>query len=96
MKGFDPLLIFVAQLHSIGYSNLTGIFTPQEVKGTLGSQEIVVTSNVQSKKLKSKDGKDKTKQRLKGDSSSHVGNQLTHLPHPNSSAIRSSQRKIFN
>ena len=37
IKGFDPEGIFVAHLNFVGYSNLSGIFTPQEIEGNLGS-----------------------------------------------------------
>ena len=64
VRGFDPKGVFMAHLNSIGYSNLTEIFSPQEIEGNLGSVETIISTNVKSNKLKQ--SKPKTRQRLKG------------------------------
>ena len=71
VKDFDPKGAFLAHLNFVGYSNLMVIFTPQETEGNRGILETVISTNVQSKKLKQR--KTKTKQRPKGESSSQVG-----------------------
>lgn len=50
VKGFDLEGIFVAYLNFVGYSNLTGIFTSQEIEGDTRIPKIVIKTNV--KKLK--------------------------------------------
>ena len=50
VKGFDPEGIFIVDLNFVGYSNLTGIFTPQEIEGDTGSLETIINNNV--KRLK--------------------------------------------
>lgn len=51
VKGFDPQETFVAHFHLVGYSNLIGIFSPQEGEGVLRILEMVFNINFQSKKL---------------------------------------------
>lgn len=46
VKGFDTHGFFVVHLHTVGYSNLTGIFSTQEDDGVLGSLETVVSLNI--------------------------------------------------
>ena len=52
VKGFDTEGIFVAHLNFVEYSNLTKIFTPQEIEGNLWIPKIVTKTNVKYKKLK--------------------------------------------
>jgi hypothetical protein len=66
VKGFDSEGIFVAHLNFVGYSNLTGIFTPQEIEGDIGNRETVINTNI--KKLKQI--KSKTSNRLEEESPS--------------------------
>ena len=57
VKGFDPQGLFVAHLNFVGYSNLVGIFKPQEIESDTGSPKIVINTNF--KKLK--ESKSKTR-----------------------------------
>ena len=46
VKGFDLEGVFMAHLNSIGYSNLTRIFNPQEIEENPGIPETVISTNV--------------------------------------------------
>lgn len=46
VKGFEPEGIFVAHLNLVGYSNLIGVFTPQEIEENPRSPKTIVSTNV--------------------------------------------------
>ena len=71
IQGFDLGGTFMAHLNLVGYTNLSEIFTPQEVERDRGL-ETVISTDVD----KLKHGKPKTKQRPEGEYPSQDASQI--------------------